>query len=133
MPASWSDAMVGHFSRADPGQFARALKSRLGVPVKWAQIAGARVIVERAFQDRDVEPSQGAHFFHNVTSFRIGYLTISDVDKREADYRRFFDEAWLDAQPFVSDNGEVRHVRLEHPLRVLLDGRRSTATVLKPQ
>lgn len=105
---------------------------RLGVPVKWAQIAGARVIVERAFEDRDVEPSQGAHFFHNVTSFRIGYLTISNVDKRDAAHKRYFDEEWLAGQPYVTDTGEVRHVRLERPLRVLLDGRHSTATVLKP-
>ncbi len=105
---------------------------RLGVPVKWAQIAGAKVIVERAFQDRDVEPSQGAHFFHNVMSFRIGYLTISNVDRREDAHRRSFDAAWLDAQPAISDTGEVRHVRLERPLRILLAGRRSTATLLKP-
>jgi len=105
---------------------------RLGVPVKWAQIAGARVIVETVFQDREVEPSQGAHFFHNVTSFRIGYLTISSVDRRAATHPRIIDHAWLDAQPAVADTGEVRHVRLERPLRILLDGRHSTASILKP-
>jgi hypothetical protein len=106
---------------------------RLGVPVKWAQIAGAKVIVETVFQDRDVEPSQGAHFFHNVTSFRIGYLTISNVDRRDATHLRKLDRAWLDAQPCVGDSGEVRHVRLAKPLRVLLDGRNSNATILKPE
>ena len=106
---------------------------RLGVPVKWAQIAGARVIVETVFDDRDVEPSQAAHFFHNVTSFRIGYLTISNVDKREAADKRSLDAAWLEQQPVVEDLGEVRHVRLEKPLRALLDGRASVATILKPE
>ncbi len=105
---------------------------RLGVPVKWAQISGARVIVETVFQDREVEPSQAAHFFHNVTSFRIGYLTISNVDRRDAEHRRMLDTAWLEAQPVTKDLGEVRHVRLEKPLRVLLDGRASIATILKP-
>ncbi len=106
---------------------------RLGVPVKWAQIAGARVIVETTFQDREVEPSQAAHFFHNVTSFRIGYLTISNVDRRDAEHRRSLDAAWIEAQPVVTDLGEVRHVRLEKPLRILLDGRASTATILKSE
>jgi hypothetical protein len=106
---------------------------RLGVPVKWAQIAGARVIVETVFQDREVEPSQAAHFFHNVTSFRIGYLTISNVDRRDASHRRSLDDAWLQAQPVVEDLGEVRHVRLDAPLRCLLDGRNSIATILKPE
>lgn len=106
---------------------------RLGIPVRWAQIAGARVIVETVFQDREVEPSLAAHFFHNVTAFRIGYLTISNVDRRDAEHRRHLDAAWLEAQPVVADLGEVRHVHLDRPLRVLLDGRRSTATILKPE
>jgi DNA-binding NarL/FixJ family response regulator len=106
---------------------------RLGIPVKWSQIAGARVIVETVFQDREVEPSQAAHFFHNVTAFRIGYLTISSVDRRDAAERRHLDAAWLEAQPVVADLGEVRHIRLVRPLRVLLDGRASTATILKPE
>jgi len=105
---------------------------RLGIPVRWAQIAGAKVIIETVFQDREVEPSQAAHFFHNVTSFRIGYLTISSVERRGGEHARTVDAAWLLAQPAVADTGEVRHIRLEQPLRVLLDGRRSTGTVLKP-
>ncbi|MEI8255048.1 MAG: PEP/pyruvate-binding domain-containing protein [Deltaproteobacteria bacterium] len=106
---------------------------RLGIPVRWAQIAGAKVIVETVFQDREVEPSQAAHFFHNVTSFRIGYLTISNVDRRDGAHSRMLDEDWLNAQPEVTDTGEVRHIRLAKPLRILLDGRQSTATVLKPE
>jgi hypothetical protein len=105
---------------------------RLGIPVKWAQIAGARVIVEASFKDREVEPSQGAHFFHNVTSFRIGYLTLHGADRPAAEGERAFDFAWLARQPTAHETAEVRHVRLEKPLTILLDGRKSRATILKP-
>lgn len=104
---------------------------RLGIPVKWSQIAGARVIVETSFLDRAVEPSQGAHFFHNVTSFRLGYLTLFGGGKGSAS-DRFLDEAWLAAQPTYDETDEVRHVRLDRPLRVYLDGRHGTATIRKP-
>ncbi|MBI4953379.1 MAG: hypothetical protein HY908_15220 [Myxococcales bacterium] len=104
---------------------------RLGVPVKWSQIAGARVIVETAFEDRVVEPSQGAHFFHNVTSFRIGYLTIADAT-RLADGEQLVDDAWLAAQKVEAETAEVKHVVLDEPLRVLLDGRRSRGAIVKP-
>ena len=104
---------------------------RLGIPVKWSQIAGARVIVETAFEDRSVEPSQGAHFFHNVTSFRIGYLTLSKGD-RLAEDERAIDETWLDAQRVESETAEVKHVSLDQPLRVLLDGRKSRGAIIKP-
>jgi CheY-like chemotaxis protein len=103
---------------------------RLGIPVKWAQIAGAKVIVETSFEDRSVEPSQGAHFFHNVTSFRIGYLTLFGGGKGAG--TRFLDERWLREQPTFAETAEVRHVRLDRPLRVYLDGRHGTGTVLKP-
>lgn len=104
---------------------------RLGIPVKWSQIAGARVIVETAFEDRAVEPSQGAHFFHNVTSFRIGYLTLGPAE-RLAEGEHPLDEAWLDGQQVVSETADVRHVRLNRPLKVLLDGRKSRGAIVKP-
>jgi len=103
---------------------------RLGVPVKWAQIAGAKLIIETSFADRDVEPSQGAHFFHNVTSFRIGYMTLGE---RLDEGKRFLDRAWLEAQPAVFETAEVRHIRLATPLRARLDGRKGAAVVLKPR
>jgi hypothetical protein len=105
---------------------------RLGIPVKWAQIAGAKVIVETDFDNREVEPSQGAHFFHNVTCFRIGYLTLSNLDHRGTSHRRRIDRAWLDALPVHARLPGVRHIRLEEPLAVLLDGRSGAATILKP-
>jgi CheY-like chemotaxis protein len=102
---------------------------RLGVPVKWSQIAGAKVIVETSFEDRVVEPSQGAHFFHNVTSFRIGYLTLA---QRRAEGEQPFDDAWIAAQRVETETSEVKHVALDHPIRVLLDGRKSRGAILKP-
>ena len=104
---------------------------RLGIPVKWSQIAGARIIVETAFEDRVVEPSQGAHFFHNVTSFRIGYLTVPSPERKEPS-ERCLDESWLQAQQVVSETSEVKHVTLGQPIRVLLDGKRSRAAIIKP-
>lgn len=103
---------------------------RLGIPVKWSQIAGAKVIIETAFEDRVVEPSQGAHFFHNVTSFRIGYLTLASPDRILPD-ERALDEAWLAKQRVESETSEVTHVRLDVPLRVLLDGRKSRGAIIK--
>lgn len=115
-----------------PGRWGSS-DARLGIPVKWAQIAGAKAIVETDFADRQVEPSQGTHFFHNVTSFRIGYLTLSNLDRHASAERRRLDTAWLEAQPTIFETAEVRHVRLDKPLKVLLDGRKSTAVILKPE
>jgi hypothetical protein len=79
-----------------------------------------------------VEPSQGAHFFHNVTSFRIGYLTIPPSD-RLADDELLVDDAWLRGQRVVHETSEVVHVELESPVRVVLDGRKGRGTVVKPK
>jgi hypothetical protein len=114
-----------------PGRWGSS-DSRLGIPVKWAQIAGAKVIVETNFKDREVEPSQGTHFFHNVTSFRIGYLTLSHVDRQATAENRVLDVKWLDEQEVFFSTPEVRHIRLDDPIRVRLDGRKSTAVILKP-
>jgi hypothetical protein len=113
-----------------PGRWGSS-DARLGIPVKWAEINGAKVIIETSFQDRAVEPSQGAHFFHNVTSFRIGYLTLFHAD-RAVRGQRFLDQAWLERQTKVAETAEVVHVRLPAPLRIYLDGRHGTATILKP-
>jgi len=73
-----------------------------------------------------VEPSQGSHFFHELTSMRIGYLTMNR-DESEA-----FDRDWLLAQPIEGRSGHLVHVRLDEPLSVILDGRRRQGTILKP-
>jgi len=102
----------------------------LGIPVAWSQISGARVIVEAGFPGRAVEPSQGTHFFHNVVSFEIGYLTVTATSGAVG--QAFFDLEWLGRQPARREAADVRHVRLAQPLRVFLDGREGKATILKP-
>ena len=89
----------------------------LGIPVRWGQICGARVIVEATLPEMDVEPSQGAHFFHNISSFGVSYLTVHHRETAGIDW------AWLDRQPAVAETEYIRHVRLDEPLLVKVDGR----------
>jgi hypothetical protein len=107
--------------------------SRLGIPVQWGDISTAKVIVETRFKDRKVEPSQGSHFFHNITSFQIGYLTLGlgrAPDERDSTY---LDTDWLTTQPAAHQNQFVRHIELEKPVQILLDGFHGRATILKPR
>jgi len=99
----------------------------LGIPVRWDQISGARVIVETDLEDFKVTPSQGSHFFQNLTSFQVGYLTVNAAE----DISRL-DWDWLDAQPAAAEGEFLRHVRLEEELTVLIDGRSRKGVVLKP-
>ena len=98
----------------------------LGIPVTWAQICAARIIVETTLQDFVVEPSQGSHFFQNLTAFGIAYLAVNPFSGDG-----FIDWPWLEAQPAEHETTFVRHVHLPHPLEVRLNGRRSQAVVLK--
>ena len=99
----------------------------LGIPVRWDQISGAQVIVETDLEDFKVTPSQGSHFFQNLTSFQVGYLTVNKGQGRSR-----LDWDWLAGQP-ATDAGEfVRHIRLEEPLQVLIDGRSHRGMVLRP-
>jgi CheY-like chemotaxis protein len=109
---------VGRWGSTDPF---------LGIPVTWDQISGARVIVEAGFQDADVTPSQGSHFFHNLTARSVGYFTVN-ARRGEG----FVDWAWLRAQPAVSESAFVRHVRLASPVVVRMDGRRQHGIICKP-
>ena len=99
----------------------------LGIPVKWAQISGARCIVETDLEDIHVDPSQGSHFFHNIMSFGIGYLT---VDRR--DPHAVIDLDWLDGQQALVETRHLRHLRFKDPLEVVLNGRHNFGVVLKP-
>jgi hypothetical protein len=98
----------------------------LGIPVRWDQISGARVIVETDLDDFKVTPSQGSHFFQNLTSFQVGYLTVNTG----AGGGRL-DWDWLDAQPAVDEGRYLRHVRLAQPLCVLIDGRTRRGVILR--
>lgn len=97
----------------------------LGIPVSWSQISRVACIVETDMADYRVEPSQGTHFFQNITSLGIGYLTVHFADGDVVDY------GWLDRQPAEFEGPFVRHVRLEAPLAVAMDGRSRRGTILK--
>lgn len=99
----------------------------LGIPVKWAHICGARVIVECGLENYRIDPSQGTHFFQNLTSFGVGYLTINPY---QGDGR--FDEATLDSLPSEHETEHIRHVRTPVPLIIKMDGRRSLARITLP-
>jgi len=100
----------------------------LGIPVTWDQIAGARCIIEAEFRDMDVDPSQGSHFFHNITSFRIGYFT---VNSRRQD--GFLDRSWLRSLPAAGEKRFSKHIRLEAPISIKIDGHHNKGIILKPE
>lgn len=110
---------VGRWGSADPW---------LGIPVTWDQISGARVIVESGFEDMKVEPSQGSHFFQNLTSFQIGYFTINTNGEGG-----LIDWDWLKTQPTVEKKAYTRHIKLERPLCVRMNGHRHKGIIVKPQ
>lgn len=101
----------------------------LGVPVKWPHISAARVIVEVALKNYNIDPSQGTHFFQNLTSFGVGYFTV-DTNTGEGG---FVNKEILDAMPAVEETQYVRHVRFEHPMRILMDGKKQEGAVLIPK
>ena len=99
----------------------------LGIPVKWPQISAARVIIEAGLKDYRIDPSQGTHFFQNLTSFRVGYITVNPYNGDG-----HFDVDWLNQQQVVYENQFIRHVRFEKPLEILIDGRKHKGVVMKP-
>ncbi len=109
---------VGRWGSMDPW---------LGIPVKWEQISGARVIVESSFKDFEVEPSQGSHFFHNITSFMIGYFTVGS-NRRQG----FVDWEWLLQQPVAESSTFVRHLVFDKPIVVKMNGRKNRGIIYKP-
>jgi hypothetical protein len=98
----------------------------LGVPVTWSQVSGARVIVEATLPGMSVEPSQGSHFFHNLSSFRVSYFTI-----RHGGAVGSIDWEWLDGKPAASETSWLRHVRLPEPIEVRVDGRTGRGVIRK--
>ncbi len=89
----------------------------LGVPVKWSDISEAKVIVECGLDNFRIEPSQGTHFFQNMTSFGVGYMTVNPyAGDGTLDFER------LDAMPAESESQYIRHVRFDRPLEICIDG-----------
>jgi CheY-like chemotaxis protein len=100
----------------------------LGIPVKWTHISRARLITESGLENYRVEPSQGAHFFQNLTSLGVGYFTINPFLENGG----FFDEEFLDAQPAAYETDFIRHVHFDKPLTIKINGRKKTGVVMKP-
>ena len=109
-----------------PGRWGSS-DSWLGIPVKWPHISNARVIVECGLENYRVDPSQGTHFFQNLTSFGVGYFTINPF-KGDG----WFDEEYLNSLPAVEETEYLRHVRFDKPVVIKMDGKKSLGVVLKP-
>ena len=99
----------------------------LGVPVKWPDISAARLIVEVALKNYRVDPSQGTHFFQNMTSFGVGYFTI---DTNRPGSGGILHKDKLDAMPALDETARVRHVRFARPLRIMMDGMKQEGIVM---
>ncbi len=108
----------GRWGSADPW---------LGIPVKWNQISASKVIVEAAIEGFDIDPSYGTHFFHNVTSLGIGYFTVNKPKNRGD-----IDWNWLDGLPALFQTRYLRHIRLDKPLDIRIDGSSGRGVILKP-
>jgi len=108
-----------------PGRWGSS-DSWLGIPIKWPQISAARVIVESGLENFRIDPSQGTHFFQNITSFRVGYLTINPYI-----HDGFYDVDYLDGLPAVFENEFLRHIKFENPVIVKIDGRKNKGVIFK--
>lgn len=99
----------------------------LGIPVKWPHISAARLIVEAGLTNYRIDPSQGTHFFQNLTSLGVGYFTINSyIDEG------YYDVEFLDKQPAIFETEYLRHVRFEKPLVVKIDGQKNIGVIMKP-
>jgi DNA-binding response OmpR family regulator len=99
----------------------------LGIPVKWQQISAARVIIESGLKDYRIDPSQGTHFFQNLTSFRVGYCTINPYINEG-----FYNIEFLNQREVLFEDNYIRHVRFENPLEIMIDGKKHRGVILKP-
>lgn len=108
-----------------PGRWGSS-DSALGIPVKWPQIAGARLIVETSLPGYTIEPSQGTHFFQNLTSFGVGYFTINPAHPAD-----LFDVEYLNSRSASYESEHIRVVSFDNPLTIAINGRKSLGIVLK--
>lgn len=99
----------------------------LGIPISWEQISGVRAIVESNFKDFNVTPSQGSHFFQNLTSFRVGFFTVDPYTKKGS-----IDWDWLLEQTPVEEKEFTRHLRFDNPVIIKINGIQNKGIILKP-
>lgn len=100
----------------------------LGIPVKWPHISSAKLIVETSIQGNRIEPSQGTHFFQNLTSFGVGYFTVGAPDDGSV-----WDAGYIDSLPSEYESDNIRIVRFAEPLTVAINGKKGLGVVLKPE
>jgi hypothetical protein len=110
---------VGRWGTLDPW---------LGVPVTWDQISGARAIVEANMKDFNVAPSQGSHFFQNLTSFMVGYFTVNAHANQG-----FIDWEWLSKQKAVEELEYTRHIHCDNSITIKMNGHKNKGIILKPE
>jgi CheY-like chemotaxis protein len=109
---------VGRWGSLDPW---------LGIPVNWEQIAGAKAIIETGFKDMSVEPSQGSHFFQNITSFMVGYFSVNEHKNQG-----FLDWDWLLNQPSIEEKTFTRLLRFDKPIQIKMNGHLTKGIIFKP-
>ncbi len=109
---------VGRWGSLDPW---------LGIPVNWEQIAGAKTIIETGFKDMSVEPSQGSHFFQNITSFMVGYFSVN-----EHKHQGFVDWDWLLNQNPIESKEFTKLLRFEKPIQIKMNGHQTKGIIFKP-
>lgn len=110
-----------------PGRWGSS-DSALGIPVKWPHISSARLIVESSLSNYRIEPSQGTHFFQNLTSFGVGYFTINPASNDG-----IYNVDFLNSQPAEYESDFVRIVRFKEPLVIGINGRKGIGVVVKPE
>ncbi len=110
---------VGRWGTLDPW---------LGIPVAWEQISGAKAIIEANFKDFNVTPSQGSHFFQNLTSFKIGYFTVDAFTQKG-----FVDWQWLNNQKVKANKEFTKHINLHHPISIKINGHQNKGIIVKPK
>jgi hypothetical protein len=99
----------------------------LGIPVKWPQISAARIIIESGLKNYRIDPSQGTHFFQNLTSFGVGYFTINPYINEG-----YYDVDFLNRLSVVYEDSFIRHVHFDNPLEIMIDGKRHMGAIMKP-
>ena len=109
-----------------PGRWGSS-DSWLGIPVKWPHISAARIIVEAGLTNYRVDPSQGTHFFQNLTSFGVGYFTVNAYRKDG-----IYNQEYLNSLPAVHETQYLRHVHFDKPLIVKMDGKKNIGVVMMP-
>ncbi|MFZ2287424.1 MAG: PEP/pyruvate-binding domain-containing protein [Bacteroidales bacterium] len=115
-----------HYILVGPGRWGSS-DPWLGIPVKWPQISAARLIVESGLENYRIDPSQGTHFFQNLTAFRVGYFTVNPYISDG-----FVDYDFLSGTEAVYEDTFLRHVRFPEPLTIRIDGRKKLGVVMKP-